>query len=84
MKKIFAKIGTAEIRNIIAIISVLGAFLMLYMIIIKPIPAENKETVNLCVGFVLGGLIAGVNGYYFGASKRDSDGSKSGDNTSRP
>lgn len=65
------RISTTSIRNIIAIISVVGAFLMLYLAFIKPIPAENKETVNLAVGFVLGGLIAGVNGYYFGASKKD-------------
>lgn len=63
------KISKSDIRNIIAIISVVGAFAVLYLIIIKPIPVENKETVNIAFGFVLGGLIAGVNGYYFGASK---------------
>jgi hypothetical protein len=65
----FQKISSGDIRNIIAVISVVGAFLVMYLIIIKPIPVENKETVNLALGFVLGGLIAGVNGYYFGASK---------------
>jgi hypothetical protein len=67
----FQKISSGDIRNIIAVISVIGAFLVMYLIIIKPIPVENKETVNLALGFVLGGLIAGVNGYYFGASKGD-------------
>lgn len=69
MKEWFNK---SDIRNIIAIISVVGAFLIMYLIIIKPIPAENKETVNIALGFVLGGLIGGVNGFYFGASKGDS------------
>ena len=63
------RISTGDIRNIIAVISVVGAFLVMYLIINKPIRVENKETVNLALGFVLGGLIAGVNGYYFGASK---------------
>lgn len=67
------RISTTSIRNIIAVISVVGAFLMLYLAFIKPIPLENKETVNLAVGFVLGGLISGVNGYYFGASKADKE-----------
>lgn len=65
------KISKSDIRNIIAVMSVIGAFAALFLMIIKPIPVENKETVNLCIGFVLGGLIAGVNGYYFGASKAD-------------
>ena len=66
------RITKQDIRNIIAIISVVGAFIMLYLMIIKPIPAENKDTVNIAVGVVLGGLIGGVNGYYFGAAKGDS------------
>lgn len=73
MKRFWDKIGTTEIRNILAVISVVGAFLMLYLAFVKPIPSENKETVNLAVGFVLGGLIAGVNGYYFGASKGNNE-----------
>ena len=73
MKKFFEKIGTTEIRNTIAVISVVGAFIMLYLMIIKPIPAQNKEIVLLSVGVVLGGLIGGVNGYFFGASKKDVD-----------
>jgi hypothetical protein len=73
LKKVSSYLGTAEIRNIIAVISVLGAFAALYLMIFKPIPVENKETINLCVGFVLGSLIAGVNGYFFGASKSDKE-----------
>lgn len=69
MKKLWDNIGKTEIRNIIAIITVIGGFIMLYLMIIKPIPAENKDTVNLAVGVILGGLIGGVNGYYFGSSK---------------
>lgn len=75
MKRFWEKIGVAEIRNIIAIISVVGAFIMLYLLIMKPIPAENKDTLNIAVGVVLGGLIGGVNGYFFGASKNTSSNS---------
>lgn len=71
MRKIWEKIGTAEIRNILAVMSVLGAFIALYLIIMKPIPEGNKDTVNLTVGFVLGGLVGGVSGFYFGASKKE-------------
>jgi hypothetical protein len=71
MKKFLSWFSDTDVRNIIALVSVVGAFLMFYLIIVKPIPAENKETVNMAVGFLLGGLVGGVNGYYFGSSKKD-------------
>ncbi len=69
MKRFWDKIGTTEIRNIIAVIAVIGAFILLYLMIIKPIPSENKDTLNIAIGFVFGGLIGGVSGFFFGASK---------------
>lgn len=69
MTEFLKKITKSDIRNILAVISVLGAFVVLYLLIITPIPAANKDTVNLALGFVLGGLVGGVSGFYFGASK---------------
>ena len=71
-----SKISKSDIRNIIAVMTVVGAFLTLYLIVMKPIPAENKDTVNLALGFVLGGLVGGVNGFYFGASKGENKASE--------
>ena len=73
MKEWFRSITKSEIRNVLAVTTVIGAFGVLILLIMKPIPGENKDTINLAVGFVLGGLVAGVNGYYFGASKGVSD-----------
>lgn len=72
MTEFLKKITKSDIRNILAVISVVGAFIVLYMLIVTPIPAANKDTVNLALGFVLGGLVGGVSGFYFGASKVDS------------
>jgi hypothetical protein len=69
MGKWFSSIGKSDIRNILAVIAVVGAFIVLYMLIVTPIPETNKDTVNLALGFVLGGLIGGVTGFYFAASK---------------
>ena len=69
MKKFWQNMQAGEIRSIIAVIAILGAFVTLILIILKPIPEGNKDTVNLAVGFILGGLVGGVSGYYFGASK---------------
>lgn len=65
----FKKIGSADIRNIIAVISVIGCFVLLYLLIIKPIPTGNNDVLNVAIGFVFGGLLGGVSGFYFGASK---------------
>lgn len=73
MKDFWSKFSTGDIRNTIAVLSVLGAFGVVVLIALKPIPIGNKESVNMALGFVLGGLIGGVNGYYFGASKREPD-----------
>jgi hypothetical protein len=71
MKKFFEKIGSTEIRNIIAIITVVGCFILLYLLQIKPIPDGNKDVLNVAIGFVFGGLLGGVAGYFFGNSKSD-------------
>lgn len=71
MTEFLKKITKSDIRNILAVISVVGAFIVLYMLIVTPIPSANKDTVNLALGFVLGGLVGGVSGFYFGASKTE-------------
>lgn len=71
MTEFLRKISKSDIRNILAVIIVVGAFFMLYQMLYKPIPAENKDIVLTSVGFVLGGLVGGVSGFYFGASKTE-------------
>ena len=66
-----SKIGSTEIRNILSVIIVIGAFSVLTLIIFKPIPEVNKDVVNIAIGLVLGGPVGGVIGYYFAASKKD-------------
>lgn len=68
----FKRISQSEIRNILACIIVLGCFILLYLMIVKAIPEGNKDTVNIAVGFVFGGAMAGVIGYYYGAAKSSS------------
>lgn len=66
------KITKSDIRNILATISVLGFFVVIILLIMKPVPEGNKDVLNVIVGFLGGGLIGGVAGFYFGASKGDS------------
>jgi hypothetical protein len=65
MKKIMA----ADIRNILAVITSLGCFIIIYLLIIKQIPEPNHDIVIAGVGYILGAANGMVYGYYFGASK---------------
>jgi uncharacterized membrane protein len=60
------------VRPLLAFVIVLGAFGFMYSLVYHEIPAGNKDTINLVVGFVLG-ILATVATYYFGTSKDKSD-----------
>ena len=65
------RLSKSDIRNSLAIIIVLGCFVLLYILQVKEIPAPNKDIVLTAVGFVFGGALAGVVGYYYGNTKTD-------------
>jgi hypothetical protein len=65
------RLTKTDIRNSLAIIIVLGCFGLMYLLQVKAIPEENHDIVNIVAGFIFGGALAGVVGYYFGATKTD-------------
>lgn len=65
------RITKTDIRNILAIIIVIGSFLLLYLLQVRPIPEQNHDLVLTAGGFIFGGALAGVVGFYFGATKWD-------------
>lgn len=69
MTAFFNKITSKDIRNILAVITFLGSFAILTLLIFVPIPEGNKDVLNVSIGIVLGGALGGAAGYYFGASK---------------
>jgi len=72
MGELLKKITKSDIRNILAVISVVGFFIVIIMLILKDVPSGNKDLVNVIIGFLGAGLVGGVAGYYFGSSKTDS------------
>jgi hypothetical protein len=64
------------VRPLLALIIIMAAFGFLYILVFKPIPKENENTINLVVGFVLS-LVSGIAAYYFGTSKDKSDAEQS-------
>jgi len=65
------RLTKTDIRHILAMVIVIGTFLLMYLLQVKPIPQENHDIVNIGVGFIFGGALAGVVGFYFGSSKVD-------------
>ena len=63
------KISKQSIQNIIAVITVSGCFILLYLFTIKEIPAGNKDVLLTLGGVMFGGGVGGVFGFYFGSSK---------------
>lgn len=59
----------AEIRNIISVITSIGCFIIIYLLIIKEVPERNHDIVIASVGYILGAANGMVYGYLFGASK---------------
>lgn len=57
-----------KIRMIIGAICVLGFFVVLSFLLWYPIPADNKDAVQILLGF-LGGVFATIAAYYFGDSE---------------
>ena len=80
MNDLLKKITSSEIRNVLAIVTTLGCFTLLYLMTIKEIPVANKDVLNVAVGFVFGSALTGVYGYYFGASKGIAQADKDGSN----
>ena len=65
------RLTKTDIRNSLAIIIVIGSFLVLYLLQVKPIPEQNHDLVLTAGGFIFGGALAGVIGVYFGSTKTD-------------
>jgi len=69
------KITSKDIRNIIAVMLVIGCFILVYLLLIKEIPTPNRDVVMVAVGAIIAKL-GDVTGYFFGSSKTDTDRAK--------
>jgi hypothetical protein len=65
------RLTKTDIRNSIALTVVWGVFIALFMLITKPIPKENHDTVNVMIGYITGTALGMVFGFYFSANKND-------------
>ena len=65
----------SDIRNGIAVMYVMMVIVYIYVLAFHPVPAENKDLINVIGGHVIAGLGL-VLAYYYGSSKTDSKNDK--------
>ena len=58
--------------GLLGITVVIATFVLVYILLTKVVPPENKDIVNVALGAIFG-LSAVVVNYYFGSSKSSSD-----------
>lgn len=68
----FFELFAKNVRSLIAISVIYLGFGFLFCLLFVPIPVENKDSVMLSAGLVLG-VVVSVAAYYFGSSKDKSD-----------
>lgn len=73
MKKLFDMMRKADIRTTIALVVVIGIFVILGVLSYHEIPVRNTETVQRAIDQILVLGFGMVIGYYFVASKKDKD-----------
>ena len=59
-----------SITEILAIIGFLMSFIFLFILVFVAVPDVNAKLIDVSVGFIIGTIVTGISGYYFGASKK--------------
>lgn len=75
MKNFFLKIGKSEIRNAVAMVYIVLALGVIYVLLFKPSPIENKDLINVLGGVMIGNVSNIIN-WLYGSSKDQSDAAK--------
>lgn len=72
MKEFFTRLNKQQMRSSLAILNLIGVFALIGFLVIRGVPAANKDMVYMAVGLLLGSY-TGIMSYYFGSSKNETD-----------
>lgn len=73
MTSLIRKLGKAEIRNLLAVLSLLGCLTLIGLLQVHPVPEQNKDILNIAIGFLFGSCLSPVFQFFFGSSKTETD-----------
>lgn len=63
------RINKVSIQVIIAVITVIGSFGLLYLLTFKEVPNNNRDLFNVLVGAVIGASLSAVIGWLYTTNK---------------
>lgn len=73
MNRLLEKLGKSEVRTVLALITLIGCLSLVGVMQLFPIPPENKDVLNIAMGFLFGSCLAPVFQFFFGSSKTEAD-----------
>lgn len=65
------KLNKLSVQVIISVIVVVGCYVFLYLLTMKPIPAENAKLIDILGGIIIGSSLTGVIGWLFTTNKQN-------------
>lgn len=77
MSKWWMNLSKTDVRNVLALVTLLSVVLLLVILMFYPIPQRNTELVYMAMGYLFGQAMGGVFGYFFSSSKALDDKAKS-------
>ena len=63
----------SDTRNVLGLLTILFSFATLFTLMFHAVPTANSHLVDISIGFLLGGAVTGVMGYFFSQSVKDKD-----------
>jgi uncharacterized membrane protein (UPF0136 family) len=63
------KINKVSVQVIVAVISIVASFGLLYLLVFKEVPTGNRDLFNVMIGVVIGSTVTAVVGWLFTQSK---------------
>jgi uncharacterized metal-binding protein len=65
------RLNKVSIQVIIAVMTVVGSYGLLYLLTFKEIPAHNRDLFNVLVGAVIGSTLSAVIGWLYTTNKHN-------------
>lgn len=69
----FERVSKSDVRTVLAFITLFGCLTLVGVMQVHPIPAQNKDMLNIALGFLFGSCLSPVFQFFFGSSKKEAD-----------
>jgi hypothetical protein len=64
------KLNKLSVQVIISVVVVVGSYLFLFVLAVKPVPEQNEKLIDILGGIIIGSSLTGVIGWLFTMNKQ--------------